>query len=78
MDYRIEKPGAIKVICKREHVHKPESGAGTPDITSFWRKCGQDGTMQKICGSLLMERPRRGGEGRSSEGKENMEKWGDL
>ena len=39
MDYRIEKPGAIKVICKRERVHKPETGAGTPDITGFWAKC---------------------------------------
>ena len=51
MDYRIEKPGAIKVICKREFVHQPETGAGTPDITGFWTKCGQDGTIQKICRS---------------------------
>ena len=60
MDYRIEKPGAIKVICKRERVHKPETGAGTPDITGFWAKCGQDGTMQKIC-SYIPERPRLAG-----------------
>ncbi len=48
MDYRIEKPGAIKVICRRQTVHKPETGAGTSDITSFWAKCGQDGTIQEI------------------------------
>lgn len=57
MDYRIEKPGAIKIIFKRKHVRKPETGAGTPDITGFWAKCGQDGTMQKIC-SYIPERPR--------------------
>lgn len=56
MDYRIEKPGAIKVICKRESVHKPETGAGTPDITGFWTKCGQDGTIQKICSISLKSR----------------------
>lgn len=57
MNYRIEKPGAIKVICKRECVHKPETGAGTPDITGFWTKCGQDGTIQKLC-SYIPKRPR--------------------
>ena len=60
MDYRIEKPGAIKVICKRETVHKPETGAGTPDITGFWAKCGQDGTMQKIV-SYIPENPKLAG-----------------
>lgn len=60
MDYRIEKPGAIRVICKRARVHKPETGAGTPDITGFWAKCGKDGTIQKICG-YIPERPRLAG-----------------
>ena len=60
MDYRIEKPGSIKVICKRERVHKPETGAGTTDITDFCANCGQDGTMQKIC-SYIPERPRLAG-----------------
>jgi len=60
MDYRIEKPGAVKVICRRETVHKPETGAGTPDITGFWAKCGQDGTIQKIC-RYIPERPRLAG-----------------
>ncbi len=58
--FEIEKPGEIKVICRRESVHKPETGAGTPDITGFWTKCGQDGTMQKIC-SYIPERPRLAG-----------------
>lgn len=60
MDYRIEKPGAIKVICRRERVHKPESGAGTPDITGLWAECGKDGTMQRII-SYIPEKPRLAG-----------------
>lgn len=48
MNYRIEKLGAIKVICKKERVHKPKTGAGTPDITSFWTKCGQDGDYGSV------------------------------
>ena len=60
MDYRIESPGVIKVICKRETVNKPESGAGTPDITGFWTKCGQDGTIQKIC-SYIPDKPKFAG-----------------
>ncbi len=57
MDYRIEKPGAIKVICKRERVRKPETGAGTPDITGLWTRCAQDGTLKRIC-SFIPEKPR--------------------
>ncbi len=60
MDYRIENPGAIKVICRRKTVHKPETGAATPDIAGFWAKCGQDGTMQKIIG-YIPEKPRLAG-----------------
>ncbi len=57
MDYRIEKPGEIKVICKRSRVHKPETGAGTPDITGFWAQCGADGTIPKLIG-YIPEEPR--------------------
>ncbi len=60
MDYRIEKPDALKVICKRVRIRKPQTGAGTPDITGFWAKCGQDGTIQKIC-SYLPEKPKPAG-----------------
>ena len=60
MDYRIEKPGAIKVICKREQVRKPETGAGTPDITGLWTRCAQYGTLQRIC-SFIPEKPRLAG-----------------
>lgn len=60
MDYRIERPGAVKVICKRTEVHKPETGAGSPDITGFWAECGQNGTMQKIL-SYIPKEPRLGG-----------------
>ncbi|MCR5783885.1 MAG: AraC family transcriptional regulator [Clostridia bacterium] len=57
MEYRIEKPGAISVICKRTAVRKPETGAGTPEITGFWAECGRDGTMGKII-SHIPEKPR--------------------
>ncbi len=57
MDYRIEKPGAINVICKRKRVHKPETGNGTPDIKGFWANCSQDGTLTKIC-SYIPEKPK--------------------
>lgn len=60
MNYRIEKPGKIKVICKRERVHKPQTGAGTPGITEFWDKCGKDGTLQKIIG-YMPENPQPAG-----------------
>ena len=60
MDYRIEKPGALRVICRREKVHKPETGAGTPDITGFWGKCGQDGTIGKLIG-YIPENPKLSG-----------------
>ena len=60
MDYRIEKPGAIKVICKRERVPKPETCGDSPDIIDFWTKCRQNGTLQKIC-SYIPEKPRLNG-----------------
>ena len=52
MDYRIEKPGEIRVVCRRARVRKPESGSSTPDITGFWTRCGQDGTIRALCGRI--------------------------
>ncbi|MGN0537688.1 MAG: effector binding domain-containing protein [Acutalibacteraceae bacterium] len=48
MDYRIEKPGAFKVICKRKKVNKPASATATADISAFWKECGADGSTRKI------------------------------
>ena len=60
MEYRIEKPGKLRLMCKRVRVRKPETGAGTPDITGFWEQCGRDGTLQKIIGRLPQD-PTPGG-----------------
>ena len=38
MEYRIEKLSAIKVLCKRKIVNKPED-AKPSDITVFWKEC---------------------------------------
>ncbi|MEA4832988.1 MAG: AraC family transcriptional regulator [Oscillospiraceae bacterium] len=49
MDYRIEKRDAFKVICKKKQVNKPQGDTATADISAFWKECGQNGTMQKLC-----------------------------
>lgn len=49
MDYRIEKKEAFKLICRKKHVAKPQGDTATADISAFWRECGTDGTMGKIC-----------------------------
>lgn len=50
MNYRIEKKGAFKVICKRKRVNKPESETATADIKNFWSECAADGTTKRVCG----------------------------
>lgn len=52
MDYRIEKRGAFRVVCKREPVGKPQSGAATPDITALWQTLGQNGTLSRLIACL--------------------------
>ncbi len=49
MDYRIEKLGAFKVICKKKQVNKPQGDTATADISSFWGDVSQSGAMEKIC-----------------------------
>ena len=49
MDYRIEKLGAFKVICKKKQVNKPQGDPATADISSFWGDVSQSGAMEKIC-----------------------------
>lgn len=49
MDYRIEKKGALKVVCKKKKVTKPQGETATADISAFWDQCRKDGTIEKIC-----------------------------
>lgn len=49
MDYRIEKKNALRLICKKKQVTKPQGDTATEDISRFWNECGKDGTMEKIC-----------------------------
>lgn len=49
MDYRIEKKDALKIICKKKQVTKPQGDTATEDISSFWNECGKDGTIEDIC-----------------------------
>lgn len=55
MDYRIEKPGAFRVVCKRKMVVKPENQTATADISAFWDECAKNGVTQKICGYIPNE-----------------------
>ena len=49
MDYRIEKRDALKVVCKKKQVNKPQGDTATADISAFWGACSTDGTMEKLC-----------------------------
>ena len=49
MNYRIEKKDAIKIVCRKKQVNKPQGETATTDISAFWGECGKDGTMQKLC-----------------------------
>lgn len=55
MEYRIEKPGPVQVVCKRRQVTKPENARGIEDITDFWNQCGRDGSMGRIVGYFPKE-----------------------
>lgn len=48
MDYRIEKRGEVKVLCRRQQVGKPQSAGATPDITAMWQTFGADGTLDRL------------------------------
>ena len=49
MDYRIEKKEALKIICKKKRVTKPQGDTATADISAFWNECSNDGTIPEIC-----------------------------
>lgn len=49
MDYRIEKRGAVKVVCKKKQVNKPQGDTATADISAFWNACSTDGAMERLC-----------------------------
>ena len=60
MDYRIEKRGEFKVVCKRKRVGKPQSAFATPDIMEMWKEFTADGTVGRLI-SCLLENPRMKG-----------------
>lgn len=49
MDYRIEKKDALRIICKKKQVTKPQGDTATEDISAFWSACSKDGTIEDIC-----------------------------
>lgn len=49
MDYRIEKRGAFKLVCKKKQVNKPQGDTATAEISEFWSRCGADGTIEALC-----------------------------
>ena len=49
MDYRIENKGALRMICKKKQVNKPQGDTAIADISAFWDECGKDGTIEQIC-----------------------------
>lgn len=48
MNYRIEKKDSFNVILKKKRFEKQEE-LTTDKITSFWKDCNDDGTIEKIC-----------------------------
>lgn len=60
MDYRIEKMSALKILCKRTNVSKPVDDTATENISAFWGKCGQDGTITKLCERIPKDTPIKG------------------
>ena len=49
MDYRIEKREAMRVVCKKKRIAKPQGDTATEDISAFWDECGENGTIDKLC-----------------------------
>lgn len=49
MDYRIEKRGKMKILCKRKRVRKPMDDSAVADISRFWADSGADGSIEKLC-----------------------------
>ncbi len=49
MDYRIEKKDALKLLCKKKQVTKPQGDTATADISAFWNACSTDGTIERLC-----------------------------
>jgi AraC family transcriptional regulator len=49
MDYRMEKRDAMKIICRKKQVNKPQGDTATADISAFWGECSADGTIEKLC-----------------------------
>ena len=49
MDYKIVKLDALKIVCKRKQVNKPQGDTATADISAFWAEVNKTGMMSKLC-----------------------------
>lgn len=49
MDYRIETLDALKVICKRKRINKPQGDTAAENISAFWSECTKGTTVQTLC-----------------------------
>ena len=49
MDYRIEKKEALRIVCRKKQVTVAQGETASAEISAFWKECGGNGTMQKIC-----------------------------
>lgn len=52
MDYRIERKEGLTVICKRKQFTKPGDDYTQSEIPKFWQECGEDKTIEKLCGYI--------------------------
>lgn len=51
MDYRIETKGAFQIICRKKRVSGKEEMTQEA-ISRFWQTCGEDGTIEALCGYI--------------------------
>lgn len=51
MNYRIEKKDSFNVILKKKRFEKQEE-LTTDKISTFWKDCNDDGTIEKICNHI--------------------------
>ncbi len=60
MDYRIEKCGKMKILCKRKRVRKPVNDSAVADISKFWADSQADGSIDKLCKMYPDDSPVKG------------------
>lgn len=60
VNYRIEKKPSLKILCKRIEVTKPVNETAVLDIETFWKKCGEDGSLEKLTKMFPKDSPIKG------------------